>query len=273
MRWLNRLLFLAGAVGVLAVGVFHEQGPSEYNRAFWGALIGAAVSLYTSKKASDSQKKAAKQLANIAAGRFEAEETQRFLPPSLRYDQVGSTLETGLQGIGDLIRNPGRLSPTVADAIRQRLAGESENIAQNFRGIGSQQAGQAARGNVPVSIKGALESALAVAQERAQRGARREALMDSDTLRRQDLGQTYSLLDTILQYISSGRGQAIPGLGAAADIRARGDAALAAGVGSAASNVGSAIDQWQQNRAAMQSGGGSTLGGTGWQNSSGTVTM
>lgn len=222
---------------------------------FWGAVVGAAISALGSYYSAKKQSKTAKELAKLAQGDFYDYRTQRFLPNALRAQQTDPIIQQGLAGIGELIRNPGGLSPTVADAIRPRLAAESENIAQNFRGIGSQQAGQAARQNVPVSIRGALESALNVAQERAQRGARREALVDTDALRRQDLGQTYALLDTILQYMSSGRGQAIPGLNAAGNQQALASATLAAGLGSAAGNVGSAIDQWQQNRVAQQSGG------------------
>ena len=112
-------------------------------------------------------------------------------------------LTSGMEGIAELLRNPGGLSPGVADAIRARLAEESQSIAQNYRGIESNMAGRAARTNAPVSIKNSLASALDVAQERAQRGARQTALTESDTLRRQDLSQVYALLDAPPHFTSS----------------------------------------------------------------------
>jgi hypothetical protein len=178
-----------------------------------------------------------RDLRKISTAPFSSGTIQGFLPGPLRAPFTDPILGAGIEGIGDLIRNPGGLSPTVSDAIRQRLAAESESIAQNFRGIGANQAGRAARENVPVSIKTALGSALDVAQERAQRGARREALIDSDALRRQDLGQTYNLLDALLQFTSSGRGQAIQGLGAASNNAQQRQASNLAAFGSLLSNV------------------------------------
>ena len=172
-----------------------------------------------------------RDLSRLSRAPYESSDIQRFLPPELRAGAIGPTLQSGLGGISELIRNPGGLSPTVADAIRQRLAAESESIAQNFRGIGSQQAGAAARGNLPVSIKSALQSALDVAQERAQRGSRREALQDSESLRRQDLERTFQILDAILQFISSGRGQSIPGLSTSASLSGNRQAAQLAAIG------------------------------------------
>lgn len=175
---------------------------------------------------------AERQLREISTAPFESGLIQGFLPPSLQLPTTGPILGAGVRGIGELIRQPGMLSPTVADAIRQRLAVESENIAQNFRGIGAQQAGAAARQNIPVSIRTALGSALDVAQERAQRGARRGALIESEQLRRQDLEQTFRILDAILQFTSAGRGQAVAGLGAAAGTAAQRRAANLAFFGS-----------------------------------------
>lgn len=205
-----------------------------------------------------------KALSRISEAPFESFDIQKFLPPSLRIGVgpiidtrgrgplgatqppefgalrgagvgTGDILATGIQGIGDLIRRPGGLSPTVAEAILPRLAAQSERIAQEFRGIGAQQAGAAARGNVPLSIRTALQSALDVAQARAQRGARREALSESEQLRRRDLAQTFAILDAILQFISSGRGQAIAGLGQAAEASAQRQASRQAFIGSLAS--------------------------------------
>ena len=133
---------------------------------------------------------------------------QRHLPEPLQFKNTYPGLQAGIQNIGELMRNPGGLGGGLADAIRPRLASESESIAQQFRNLMQNQQGALARGNAPVSIKAALEQALGINQERAQRGARREAIMDSEQLRRQDTDQTYKLLQTILQFIQSGRGQA-----------------------------------------------------------------
>ena len=157
-------------------------------------------------------------LGKIAGSPFERRPIQKLLPPSLRLGRTGGFLDTGIQGIGDLIKNPGGLNPDIAAAIQARVAQESESVATNFRGLASQQAGSAARNNLPVSIRTALESALGVSQERAQRDVRRDALTESEGLRRQDLGQTFNVLDAILQFLSSGRGQSISGLGASGQL-------------------------------------------------------
>lgn len=171
-------------------------------------------------------------LRRLSKAPFESGTVQRYLPPSLREGITGPITRAGIEGIGELIQNPGGLSPDVSEAILPRLAAESENIAQNFRGLGSQQAGAAARGNVPISIKSALQSALDVAQERAQRGARREALTDSEQLRRADLGRTMDLLNIILQFMASGKGQSLQGLGQTAQSEAQRSAAQTAAMGS-----------------------------------------
>jgi hypothetical protein len=165
------------------------------------------------------------QLSRMSRAPYESSEIQNFLPAALQTGATNPILQSGIANIGELIRNPGGLNPAVADAIRARLAAESQNIAQNYRGIASNQAGAAARGNLPVSLKGALQSALDISQERAQRGARGAALAESETLRREDVGQMYKLLDTLLQFTSSGRGQAIPGLNAAAQMSGQRQAA------------------------------------------------
>lgn len=180
---------------------------------------------------------AEEDLSNLAKAPFESFDIQKFLPPALRQSQTGAFLNAGIQGIGGLITDPGGLSPNVEDAIRQRLATQSESIAQDFRGIQSQAAGRGARTNAPVSIKNALASAIDIAQSRAQRGARREALTDTDQLRRQDLQQTFQILNTILQFISSGRGQGVAGLGAAGEIGQNRQAANLAFLSSALGSI------------------------------------
>ncbi len=212
--------------------------------------VSAAVAVYgafTQSSANRSAKNQANNLAAFATSGFESPKIQAFLPPQLRQDQIGGILQSGVQGIGDLIKNPGGLAPNVGQAIGPRLAIESENIAQNFRGIRANQAGLSARSNLPVSIRGALSSALDVAQARAQRGARRQALTDTDSLRRQDLGQTFSLLDTLLQFTSSGRGHGIQGLGAAANLNQQNSAANQAFLGSIMSGLASNSGKGQKD--------------------------
>lgn len=175
------------------------------------------------------------QLGKIGNADYTSARVQKFLPPELRYQNTGPIFQSGLKGIADLLRNPGGLSPTVSDAIRPRLASESEQIATNFRNLSQEQAGTAARNNLPVSIKSALDAALGFSQERAQREARRSALTDSEQLRRSDTEQFYKLLDAINQFLSSGRNAAVGALGQAAQSEASTDAATLAMIGSIAS--------------------------------------
>lgn len=165
------------------------------------------------------------RLSDLAGAGFNDPRVQALLPFILQDPNIGPLLQSGMSGIADLLRNPGSLSPTVSSSIAPRLAEESQNIAQNYQGIGANQAGALARSNAPTSLKGALASALDVAQERAQRSARNEALTSSDVLRRQDLGQTFNLLNSLLQFTSAGRGQSIQGLGIASQDEARRQAA------------------------------------------------
>lgn len=169
-------------------------------------------------KVFGGESRSERDINDLAKSFYEQKPLQRYLPPELRQDKIGPFMSAGVQGLGSLLQNPGGLSPNVSEAILPRLSAESQSIAQNFRGIQSNQSGAAARGNLPTSIKAALQQALDVAQERAQRGARGQALTDSESLRREDLSNVYKLLDTILQFMSSGRGQAIPGLGMTAQM-------------------------------------------------------
>jgi hypothetical protein len=161
---------------------------------------------------------AEKQLGRISTAGFEDDTVQGFLPPSLRLGNTTDFLTSGVQSIGELIKNPGRLNPNIAEAIAPRVAAESERLAQNFQGIRQNQAGSLARTNAPVSIKNALSTALDIAQSRAQRDIRRGAQLDSENLRRADLGQLFPLFDALLQFTSAGKGTAVQGLGQAAQL-------------------------------------------------------
>jgi hypothetical protein len=185
-------------------------------------VVGAVANKYLNKNEGGK---------DVSRSLFEGGDLQRYVPPALRQDVTGPTITSGIQGIGELIRRPGGLAPNVAEAINPRLAAESQNIAQNFRGIASNQAGAAARGNLPVSLKNALQAALDVAQERAQRGARGAALSESEGLRREDTSRVFSILDAILQFTQAGRGTATAGLAANAASRQQSQAATSALVG------------------------------------------
>jgi hypothetical protein len=156
---------------------------------------------------------------------------------TLTGNSLQSDVSSGLSNIGELMRNPGGLNPNIADAIRARLSMESDRISQNFRGIGQNQAGMAARTNAPVSIKNALSQALDVSQERAQRDARRTAMVDSEQLRRSDVGETYNILGTILDYINSAKGIGAGAQANAMNANNQRNAAVSGALGSFASSL------------------------------------
>jgi hypothetical protein len=161
---------------------------------------------------------AEKDLQALSKAYYGGSLLQRMLPVALRTKTTDPMLAKGMENISNLLNNPGGLSPTVSDAIRPQLAMESQSIGQNFQNLQQQNAGNAARGNAPVSIKNALASALDVGQERSQRETRLNALMQSGKLQRQDAEQVYKLLDIILQFMSSGRGQGIQGMASASQV-------------------------------------------------------
>jgi hypothetical protein len=194
----------------------------------WGELIKLGVGTLGGSLLNKQQAPG----KDLSRSPYESGDLQRYLPPELRSGTTGPLIGAGVQGIGELLRNPGGLSPVVLDAIRPRLAEESQSIAQNYRGLQANQAGVAARGNAPVSIKNALASALDVAQERAQRSARNEALTASDTMRRGDLEQVYQLLNAILAFQQAGRGTATAGIGAGTALQSQQNAAMMALLGS-----------------------------------------
>ena len=66
-----------------------------------------------------------KNLAQFSTAGFGSPEIQRFLPLALQAQFTEPLLGAGMSGIADLLARPGGLSPSVADAIRPRLATES----------------------------------------------------------------------------------------------------------------------------------------------------
>lgn len=185
---------------------------------WWQKLIGPGFGLLSSALGLGNESGSERRLREAATAPYGSDLIQGFLPGPLRAQLTDPIIQSGIMRLGQLISQPGRLAPGVSEGILPRLAAESENIAGQYRGLMSQQSGALSRANAPLSIRTALESALNTAQERAQRGARREALTDSDLLARQDIGQIYPLLNSMLQFTSSGRGQAIPGLAQSANL-------------------------------------------------------
>lgn len=211
------LLPTAGGLSadVIQPGGANDASNTSWLNTDWGKLLLQLGIGLAGAKLLGGPTGAQSSLRDFATSGFGSSNIQRFLPLSLQKQFTEPILASGIGGIGDLIRNPGGLSPTVNQAIAPQLANESQAIAQNYRNLQSNQAGSLARSNAPPSIKTALQSALGISQERAQREARNQALTESDVQRRNDLNETFKILDALLQFTSSGRGQAIQGLGAA----------------------------------------------------------
>lgn len=221
-----------GFWGSLAKGALGGGGGGN----MWGQILGQAGSALLGNYLNNRGDKSG-QMSRIATAPFTSGTVQELLPPYLQYGSPATQgIDAGLKSIGQMIQNPGQLAPGVAEAIAPRLAAESQSIGTNYRGLQEENAGAAARTNAPVSLKNAISAALGMGQERAQREARMSALTESDQLRRQDLQQTYALIDAILQHLSSARGQAITGLGAAQNQNNQQNAALMAFLGQLANS-------------------------------------
>ena len=171
-------------------------------------------------------------------------QTQKYLPRELKESNRGGMvqpfLRSGLQGIGQLIQNPGALSPNISGSIAARLAMESEQIGRGTRGQMEEAAGGAARRNLPSTFAEALQRSIATSGNQQQADARRRAIMDSEQLRRSDLAQTFDLYNLILQFISSGKTGMAQGVAGMAGIAGQQNAANQAGIAglvSALSNI------------------------------------
>lgn len=202
-------------------------------------MIASAASSYLSNKNKGSVHGSGIEMSQSP---FESPYVQQLIPGFMRtwdtktntQTPFGNALQTGVNNIGQLLQNPGALRPDIAGAIAPRLSAESQNIAQNYRGIGQQQAGAAARSNLPVSLKAALQSALGMNQARDQAAARGQALTESEQLRRSDLAQTNDMLQAILNFISSARNSSAQTFGPIAQAQAQGSASRMALAGSLA---------------------------------------
>jgi hypothetical protein len=185
-------------------------------------VAGVALAGYVAYKAHQARHKADAEASRLKReAQRPYEELQYHLPPELRMGQTGPLIGAGMEGIGSLIRNPGQLSSAVSSSVAPGVGMESQGIAQQFRNEATNQAGAAGANNLSPAVKAMLQQILGTSQEGAQRGARTKGLGSTDQLKRQDLDQTYKLLDTIMQFIASGRGQTIPGLIGAAENRAQ----------------------------------------------------
>lgn len=201
----------------------------------WQMAIPLAMSAFSALKKSGGG--SSNYMSQLNKASYEDRKIQNFLPEPLRFQNTYPMLRSGIAGIGELMSNPGGMSPNIASAIAPRLGMESQGIAQNFRGMQANQAGGAARSNLPVSIKAALASALDTQQERAQRDARMGLMAESEQLRRGDLDQVYKLLDAMLGFTNAGRGISNQGLSSAANSEANNQASLMSLFGSIANSM------------------------------------
>ena len=206
----------------------------------WIAPVAAAAYGALSDKGGHSQED---QLDKLNRS-FTDFQTQKFLPRELRTPKRGGLvqpfLQAGIKGIGELIQNPGRLSPNLSGSIAARLAGESEQIGRGTRGQSEQAAGAGARLGLPATFQEAIQRSIEMQGNRDQASARRGALMDSEQLRRQDLAQTFDLYNLILQFINSGKSgqsQAVAGMAGVAGAQQAGNQAGIAGLVQALSSA------------------------------------
>lgn len=203
----------------------------------------AGYQAYQAHQAGQDARNAANRLTKASLAPYESGSIQRFLPPELRMGATGPIIGQGMEGIGNLIRNPGMLSSTVGASAAPEVAAASQDLASQYRDEGTNQAGAAGANNLPSSIKALLQAALGAKQAGAQRGVLTKGLGATDQAKRAGLEHTYKLLDTILQFISSGRGQTVPGLVGAAEQQGEAarlkQAASTAAIGSLLQSYGS----------------------------------
>ena len=141
---------------------------------------------------------------------FEAFKGQKNLPDFLRtsmgrYGEGGPTpfgqaLGTGATNLADLFRNPGGISPNLSSAIAPLMALRSQQIARDTQGASQQAAGGLARSGLGGSgMAQALEAAIQRAGQRDIADARSQATVQSEQLRRDDIG---TFLDTVNMLMS-----------------------------------------------------------------------
>ena len=206
-------------------------------------VAGVAAAGYNYYKGSKDKSKAKAEADRLKyESRRPYEELQFHLPPELRMGQTGPLIGAGMEGIGNLIRNPGGLSSQVGTSVAPGIAMASQDVAQQFRNQATNQAGAAGANNLPPSVKALLQAIQGTSQEGAQRGVQAKGLGQTDQVKREGLQHTYKLLDTIMQFLASGRGQTIPGLIGAAQNRSenyqRSSAANMASLASLLQNFG-----------------------------------
>ena len=140
---------------------------------------------------------------------FGSKDFNHLLPFWLRRGAVGqSAIGSGMEQIAYLLSHPGQFSPDINQAIGLRLSGESDIIGRNTANSVSQAAGAPARsGTAGTGFSQALQAALQRAGNQDMATARRNAMTDSEQMRRADLDQTYKMLDALLQFTNSARGK------------------------------------------------------------------
>lgn len=157
--------------------------------------------------------------SDILTQQFNSMYLQKFLPfgfQTSQFDPRRGGYQTTDFGIGleragrnlsqFLAQAPGSLSPSLAPAISARLASEQEMGARNIRNLQQEAGGNIARsnlGNTPFAA--ALQTAIEQAGARTQAEGRREALMQSEQLKRADMQTIFQTLDTLFKFVESGR--------------------------------------------------------------------
>ena len=182
-----------------------------------------------------------KDLLKYSTSPYESKTMQEMLPPALGMANINPMMTAGMQRISAMLQTPGKLSGGVSGAVLPGQAMQSDALARTFQQAMANRAGALGNANLPSNIKAALMSALGGGQEAGQRGVRGEAYGASENLQRQDVQNTYKMLDAILQYISSARGQAIQGLGGAAQIDQANSAARTAQYGAMIQGLAQAL--------------------------------
>jgi hypothetical protein len=257
-------------LGMLAVAVPYlllqrvlpdGDGTVVYAIAALGALIGPVTGRLQQgfdKPASGPEQE---DLVKLLSSPFESFQIQKLLPPSLRSffpakrgkrsktgienANITPALTAGIQNIGRLAAQPGTLSPEIAAALQARFSQASQGLASGSQNNLQQLLNRLAAGNASSSAVNTAGAAGLVSQERGQRGLRGQGLSQTDQLQRADSQQVFNLLDTLLQFISSGRGQNVQGLAGAGQLAVgqqaitnQQQAAQIASLGSALSSIG-----------------------------------
>jgi len=127
-------------------------------------------------------------------------------------------INSGVRQLGLLSAFPGVLNPQVAPALKAGTAMQSTQAAQNDTAQAQRVMNRLASTGGSQGANPLATAAMNLSADASQRGVRGAALSQTDQLKRSDTQQTYNLLDAVLKFISSGRGQSVAGLQGAAQL-------------------------------------------------------